>query len=302
MRTPFKTLTVGLVLATAAMAGCSSTTGGSAGAIQDEVTSPAPTSSSSSAGPTSSPDPVSPSPAPTEAPASPVASPTDSPSPSGLSDDPTLLGRTPPADVCDANMQYACGDIGQSGVGTVFYASSTAFPCGANSASSCNYLEVAPNLWNPDSQISCKAATGGTSCGGTVQTTSDFSSTGNGFPWCLGSKGGSYSINGADATGVGAGFANTTAMLPVCYPGDAGNVARSYTGGGLTDWSLPSKNELNALYTYSGRAGVGGFNSGGYWSSTQYKGNYAWYESFYQGNQDYYEKYRTLGVRPVRAF
>jgi hypothetical protein len=91
-------------------------------------------------------------------------------------------------------------------------------------------------------------------------------------------------------------------MLPVCYPGDAGNVARSYTGGGLTDWSLPSKNELNALYTYSGRAGVGGFNSGGYWSSTQYKGNYAWYESFYQGNQDYYEKYRTLGVRPVRAF
>jgi hypothetical protein len=40
MRTRFKTLTVGLVLATAAMAGCSSTTG-SSGAVQDDVASSA---------------------------------------------------------------------------------------------------------------------------------------------------------------------------------------------------------------------------------------------------------------------
>lgn len=41
MRTRFKTLTVGLVLATAAMAGCSSTTAGSSGAVQDDVASSA---------------------------------------------------------------------------------------------------------------------------------------------------------------------------------------------------------------------------------------------------------------------
>ena len=43
MRRRFKTLTVGLVLATAAMAGCSSTTG-SSGAVQDDVASSAPAS------------------------------------------------------------------------------------------------------------------------------------------------------------------------------------------------------------------------------------------------------------------
>ena len=306
MRTRLKLLTVGLVLVTAAVAGCSSTTAGPDGAIQDDVESAAPASAPASASavstsPAQSPDPVGPSPAPTEAPESPVASQTDSPSPSGLSDDPTLLGRTPPADVCDANMQYACGDIGQSGVGTVFYANSTSFACGANMASTCNYLEVAPNLWNPDSQIACKAATGGTSCGGSVQTTSDFSSTGLGFPWCTGS-GGQKVVNGANGQEIGAGFANTTAMLPVCNPGDAGNVARSYTGGGLTDWSLASALEINALYYYSDRATIGGFNSGQYWGS-QSNSTTAWYQQFNNALEfSNGGKYATIGVRPVRAF
>ena len=298
MRTPFKTLTVGLVLATAAMAGCSSTTGGSAGAIQDEVTSPAPTSSSSSAGPTSSPDPMGSSPAPTEAPASPVASPTDSAS--GSSAGGVLLGSTS-QDVCNANMQYACGDIGASGVGTVFYASTTPFTCGANMESSCNYLEMAPNMWNPNSSSTCKVATG-TSCGGSLQTTSDFSSTGLGFPWCTGS-GGTKVVNGANGQEIGAGFANTTAMLPVCNPGDAGNVARSYTGGGLTDWSLPSLYELTALYNYNNRAAIGGFNSGLYWSSGEFSSTKAWANVFTtDGGAAYRSKSYSYGVRPVRAF
>ena len=308
MRTPFKTLTVGLVLATAAMAGCSSTTGGSAGAIQDDVTSPAPTSSSSSAGPTSSPAPIIPSPAPTEAPASPVASPTDSPSPSpsGSSAGPALLGAgVGGQDVCDAGLAYACGGIGESGVGTVFYASSSPFECGAeldggNFESSCNYLEMAPNMWNPNSSSTCKVATG-TSCGGSLQTTSDFSSTGLGFPWCTGS-GGTGNVNGANMQYIGAGFANTTAMLPVCNPGDAGNVARSYTGGGLTDWSLPSLYELTALYNYNNRAAIGGFNSGLYWSSMEFNSTKAHDWPFNPNGGTYYDKSTSYGVRPVRAF
>jgi hypothetical protein len=44
MRTRFQTLTIGLMLATAAMAGCSSTTAGSSGAVQDDVASAAPAS------------------------------------------------------------------------------------------------------------------------------------------------------------------------------------------------------------------------------------------------------------------
>ena len=48
MRTPFKTLTIGLVLATAAMAGCSSTTG-SSGAVQNDATASASSAASAAA-------------------------------------------------------------------------------------------------------------------------------------------------------------------------------------------------------------------------------------------------------------
>ena len=42
-------------------------------------------------------------------------------------------------------MEYECRDSGQSGVCTVVYASKASFKCGENGASTCNYLEVAPN-------------------------------------------------------------------------------------------------------------------------------------------------------------
>jgi hypothetical protein len=164
---------------------------------------------------------------------------------------------------------------------------------------------MAPNMWNPNSSSTCKQETG-TSCGGTLQTTSDFSATGKGFVWCTG-YGGTGQILGARGTGPGAGFDDTRAMVQVCKSGDAGNAARSYTGGGLTDWNLPSLDELSALYVYSGRAGVGGFNSGGYWSSTQAGlRNMYWTASAvnFDTGQTASEVYRyiALGVRPVRAF
>ena len=167
---------------------------------------------------------------------------------------------------------------------------------------------MAPNMWNPNSSSTCKVATG-TSCGGSLQTTSDFSSTGLGFPWCTGS-GGTKVVNGANETGIGAGFANTTAMLSVCNPGDAGNVARSYTGGGLTDWSLASLREMSELYFYNNRAAIGGFNSGYYWTSSQ--GNKGFVEAIRQdlgpggkansSNRPEAPKSDKFGVRPIRAF
>ena len=242
MRTPFKTLTVGLVLATAAMAGCSSTTG-SSGAVQDEV-------------------------------------------PQGAS--------------C-ADGGVCVEGVSGPGGGVVFYVSPKAFACGANMASTCKYLESAPNMWNPNSSSTCKEATG-TSCGGTPQTTSDFSSTGKGFPWCTGS-GKVSSIPGAFGKEIGSGYANTTIMLPDCNPGDAGNVARSYTGGGMTDWSLASEYELTALYRYKNRAAIGGFNSGIYWSSTQNGAQTAASYTFDNSmNTGAYFKDYTYGVRPIRAF
>ena len=297
VRTRLKLLTVGLVLATAAMAGCSSTTG-SSGAVQNAATAPASSSASAAASsaastaPAPSPDPVTPTAEPTEAQASPVASPTDS---VAL---PWMEGKS--SNPCNTGLTYACGQTGPGG-GVVFYVASIAFACGANMASTCNYLEVAPNLWNPDSKISCKAATG-TSCGGSVQETSDFSSTGLGFPWCTGS-GEKERVNGAIGTAMGEGFANTTAMLSVCNPSDAGNVARSYTGGGLTDWSLGSFLEMIELYSYDNRAAIGGFNSGSYWSSSQDNRKLSNAQNFSStGGREARSKSNTYGLRPVRAF
>ena len=308
MRTRFKTLTVGLVLVTAALAGCSSTTAGSSGAVQNAATASASAAASSAAStsPAPSPDPVTPTAAPTEASASPVASPTDLPSPSGSPDDPALLGASGPGsnNVCDAGLSYSCGDIGVSGVGTVFYASTTPFPCVANGVdmtSSCNYLEVAPNGWN-GKMAPCKGG-----CAGSSDSTSDRGSdgpgTGRGYAYCTGS-GNSRLIPNASGKIIGTGYPNTSAMLLTkwCKPRNAAEQVRRYTGGGMTDWSLPSQDELNALYYYTGRNAIGGFAADEYWSSSQLNKNVAWDQKFTDGSQAHVNKIETHGVRPVRAF
>ena len=288
-----KLLTVGLVLVTAAVAGCSSTTAGSAGAIQDDVELAAPASApaSSSAGPTSSLDPV--------------ASPTDAPSPTDVPDDPALLGKSSGNNsVCDQGLEYKCGDIGQSGVGTVFYAIATPFACGASMASQCNYLEFAPNGWNGP-EVNCPGK-----CGGRVNKTSDWGQesvgTGKGYAYCTGS-GANTVIANASGTVIGSGYTNTSAMLTKCNSGNAAEQVRVYTGGGMPDWSLPSWDELTALYYYGGRNAIGGFAPSKYWTSSQYDYVYqdseAWYVNFgSDGGSTEFKNNDGLGIRAVRAF
>ena len=313
MRTRFKTLTVGLVLATAAMAGCSSTTAGSSGAVQNDATAPtssAAASSAASTGPAPSPDPVTPTATPTEAPASAVASPTDSPSGSESPQSTCLeCDVAPNNDVCAEGLQYSCGGIGASGVGTVFYASTTPFACGADMASTCNYLEVAPKKWNGKLENCPGNGTGWadskSTCGGSPNATSDWGSSGpgagKGYPYCKG-KGQKNVIPNASGTLIGTGYPNTSAMLTMCKSGDAAGQVRRYTGGGMTDWSLPSQDELNALYYYTGRNAIGGFAADEYWSSSQLNKNVAWDQKFTDGSQAHVNKLETHGVRPVRAF
>ena len=172
----------------------------------------------------------------------------------------TLAGNN---DVCDTGLAYACGDTGASGVGIVFYASATPFACGPNMASSCNFLEVAPNLWNPSSASKCP----GKDCGGSSQQTSDVTGTGKGITGCTGPLKSNPSAWPTDEA-VGAGYANTTVWITGCNSYDAPNAARAYQGGGMTDWSLPSFSELNALYNYPNRNAIGGFTNWDYWSSS----------------------------------
>ena len=97
-------------------------------------------------------------------------------------------------------------------------------------------------------------------------------------------------------------------MISACLPGgDPGSApaaahARGYTGGGQATWSLPSKDELNALFFYGNRNAIGGFASDSYWSSSRnLSENYEWYQNFSDGRQ-YNNSSEQLGARPVNAF
>jgi hypothetical protein len=129
-----------------------------------------------------------------------------------------------------------------------------------------------------------------------------------GIGWCNDT---SSDITGAVGTAVGTGSANTTAMLTNAAPfvactSTAANAVRAYRGGGFSDWFLPSKDELNAMYTYSLVGGFNaatyGFDSNYYWSSSQDVQGGAWLQGFVPDGQVVGFEGNPLRVRPVRAF
>ena len=121
--------------------------------------------------------------------------------------------------------------------------------------------------------------------------------------WCDNVTTSIPAVAGWSARAVGAGQANTTAMLGVCSTG-AANSAAAYstptTQAG--DWFLGTLGDMMLMYTNLSYAGVGGFASSYYWSSSEYDTYYAWYQGFSNGLQGYYGKYIALPVRAVRAF
>ena len=111
-------------------------------------------------------------------------------------------------------------------------------------------------------------------------------------------------ITGAASTAIGTGSANTTDMLAACTSGAAVS-ARAYTGGGQTDWFLPSKDLLNEMYNYQGSivdTATYGFESAYYWTSTQYDANHAWVQNLGTNDKTGAGKGFAGDVRPVRAF
>jgi hypothetical protein len=88
--------------------------------------------------------------------------------------------------------------------------------------------------------------------------------------------------------------------------GKAAQLARQYTQGGYTDWFLPSKDELNLIYTNLRLKMLGDYSMSYYWSSSQIDNRNAWCQRFSDGLQDYYyypnSKNDTYNVRAVRCF
>ena len=113
--------------------------------------------------------------------------------------------------------------------------------------------------------------------------------------------------NIAGATSNSDGSTNTTAMQAACTSGAAVS-ARAYAGGGQSDWFLPSRDELNAMYNYKGSIvdtatyGFVGDVSAAYWTSTQYDATNAWTRALSNGSEYVFSKGSTKYVRPVRAF
>jgi hypothetical protein len=176
---------------------------------------------------------------------------------------------------------YTVGQTGPGG-GKVFYVATTAFSCGPTLAATCTYLEAASTTatTNPWTDVSLTWSTGGNQ---------------------------SISVPTATGTAIGTGYKNSLAIVA-----QSGNVAassaavaaRAYGGpNALTDWFLPSKDELNQLRL--AQTTVGGLVvNGNYWSSTEgATADDAWYQFFGDGGtQISVRKSNPNSVRPVRAF
>ena len=116
-------------------------------------------------------------------------------------------------------------------------------------------------------------------------------------------------ISGADGMAIGTGNQNTIDIEAGCTTyGTAADICANYTDGTYSDWFLPSKDELNEIYSNIGQGNVlglgnvGGFASNHYWSSTEYFGYMAWHQNFLNGDQGYGFKDSDSNVRAVRAF
>lgn len=109
----------------------------------------------------------------------------------------------------------------------------------------------------------------------------------------------------ATGTALGTGLANTdTAIGAQGTGGFAPDLARAHTGGGFTDWYLPSKDELHKLYL--NKVAIGGFADRYYWSSSERPDpNYgsAWVEYLGNGYQTADNKNSTNhNTRAIRSF
>ena len=83
---------------------------------------------------------------------------------------------------------------------------------------------------------------------------------------------GPYSMSPTQGEPIGTGQLNTPAIVgkEVCNSG-AACLCEHMTSGGYDDWFLPSRGELNAMYTRI--AAIGGFSPGNdafFWSSAEF--------------------------------
>ncbi len=135
---------------------------------------------------------------------------------------------------------------------------------------------------------------------GLIAATSDQSSGGVLYSWSI-----NPGYTGATFDGVYAGKSNTRVIIANQGTGSyaaklCDDYAVSVNNEYYEDWYLPSKYELNLLY--SQKSIIGGFISTDYWSSSEKSYSFANVQNFTTGTQYSNWKLDLFGVRAVRAF
>lgn len=127
----------------------------------------------------------------------------------------------------------------------------------------------------------------------------------NGFYWY---------VSDATSVNIGDDFVNTTNIINALGSGTyAASVARSYTYGGYTDWSLPTRNSLTALYQNRTLLSNSAVANGGqalrtsstasrHWSSSSVNSTSSWRVWLSTGATEQSGMNDDHAVRPVRAF
>lgn len=103
--------------------------------------------------------------------------------------------------------------------------------------------------------------------------------------------------------GFGTGQANTRTIIEQCStPGIAARLADDLVYNGYSDWYLPSKDELNLMFSY--RDLLEFFTGDLRFSSSQIDKNYAWGNAFTSTSQGSISMTKSLSrkIRPIRAF
>jgi hypothetical protein len=207
------------------------------------------------------------------------------------------------APICMDGVSCTIGEIGPGG-GRVFYYLAGGFSCGPTRADTCHYLEAAPPALGLASFDNDSVRTTARTWAQSPNQTTSVPNIGD-------------ITNGI---GVGWGYLNTLAIIAQGNSNPATSaaaLAQSYTGGGKSDWYLPSKTEIQYLcnwaisgtcYSQSSTLNVGvgatGFVSAQYWTSNEMSSSTALAPGFYQGGFQGLSlaKSGSALVRPIRAF
>jgi hypothetical protein len=105
-------------------------------------------------------------------------------------------------------------------------------------------------------------------------------------------------------TDIGSGAANTAIIVANCAEtGIAGRLCNDLELNGYTDWFLPSRDELNLVYTNLKLANIGDLMFNIYWTSSENSNIDAWFQNFSTGDKAANAKnWDYPHVRAIRAF